>query len=708
MPSSLPNNAALTSLFSELAKKTKEEQAGAMRLLFQSKRETDKDITRKRAARSEAARIIIPDCKDPKRREKCLADPERFLRTYLADRYRLDFGRDHRFMIESVVSAAQRGGKQAIAAPRGRGKSEIVKGLMLYLPLALLSRFLLPIAATTDLAEALFGDFKRKIQTNILLAEDFPEVCWPVRELDGAPQRAGKQHVDGVPTRIVWTGDMISLPHVPGSPYGGIKMSYYGLDSAFRGVNVDGDRPDFVLIDDPETAESARSDTQIEDRENILDRDVAGLEGQDKPMAIVVLTTVQNHKCLSAKLTDATRKPAYNGRRFGMIVKWPEHLDLWDEYIAMRRADQTAGDEFANNATQFYLANAEKMNAGVEMISDHFKEIEDNEGNPTVFSAIQQAYNKICDTSLEAYQTEYQNDPVPEEKPETTGLTPGKIASRISGLLQGERHQDTEITTVGIDIGKYYSHWVKVGWRGNAIGNIIDYGIMETPGVTVDCAEKAVEQALLKALTAWRTDITATNTPDFCLVDSGDYSAAIYEFVRRAGGFPFAAAKGWDTRRFKQKPDGKGIRAFVECYASHQPAEGLWLYNAHTEYWKEWLHERFNTEPFDENQIANDGSLTLFAAPTDRKRHLAYSHHIMAEETVYQFTPGKGMKRTRVERSRNNHYLDATALACCAAACMGIKVVPRQPVVQTATQIRARAKPKFTNQYGQPFLATER
>jgi hypothetical protein len=669
----------------------------------------DKDITRKRQERSEAARITIPECKNPKRREQCLADPERFMRTYFADRYRLAFERDHRFIISSVIDIASKGGRQAIAASRGRGKSETVKGLLPYVALKGLSRFLLPIAATTALAERLYQDFKRKLATNDLLLEDFPEVCWPIRSLEGAPQRAAKQHVDGKLTKIVWTGDYISLPHVPGSPYGGVKMAYYGLDAAFRGVNIDGDRPDFILIDDPETKESAKSPMQIEDRENIIDRDIAGLVSQDGVMGIAVLTTVQTIISLSAKLTDPKIKPAFNGKRFGLIEAWPSSLEMWDEYIAIRKANQEAGDKYGIGAVEFYLTNRDEMDAGVKMITSHINQIEDDDGNPTIYSAIQQAFNKIADTSLAAFKTEYQNDPEPEEAPETTGLTAGRVASRISGLIQGEYHKDTETVTVGLDIGKYYSHWVKIAWHGNAIGNIVDYGIMETPGMMTATDSRAVMAALLPALLQWRTDIAADGKLDFCLVDSGDYGDAVYEFIRQVGGNPFAAAKGWDSGRFRMpKEPTKDKRPFQECYAAHQPSERLWLYHVHTEHWKQWLQERFVTATFDENQQFNDGTLSLYSAPDDRKRHLSFSHHIVAEERRDTYVPGKGTVRKWVTVSRNNHFLDATALACAAAGCLGVRIIPRVDARPISQQIRQPQKPRIVNPYGQPFLATER
>jgi hypothetical protein len=359
-------------------------------------------------------------------------------------------------------------------------------------------------------------------------------------------------------------------------------------------------------------------------------------------------------------------------------------------------------------AVDFYLANRAAMDDGVVMISDHYNQVETEDGRQTVYSAIQQAYNKIADTSLSAFKTEYQNDPDPEEVPETVGLTAGKVASRLSGYLQGEIPTNTEHITVGLDIGKYYSHWVKCAWHGNAIGHVVDYGVMETPGMATATDSKAVMAALLPALLQWRTDIDPEGKLDFSLVDAGDYTDAVYEFVRQVGGTPFAASKGWDAGRFRLGKEQPDRRLFIEAYAHKLPAEKLWLYNVNTEHWKQWVHERFNTATFDESEMLNDGSLSLFSAPGDRKRHLSFSHHIVAEERREIFVPGKGMTRKWVTLSKNNHYLDATALACAAAGCLGVRIIPRTSVQPTAPQVQPKPRAPIVNPYGQPFLATER
>ena len=156
---------------------------------------------------------------------------------------------------------------------------------------------------------------------------------------------------------------------------------------------------------------------------------------------------MQNAKCLSFRLTDRKIKPSHNGVRFGMVIKWPTRMDMWDEYIVMRRANQECGDEHGLKAIQFYLSNRAAMDTGVEMLASHFVDVE-IDGIQMVHSAIQQAFNKIADTSLGAYKSEYQNDPDPDEQPDTVGLTAGRVASRISGLVQGDSHAETVHTTI--------------------------------------------------------------------------------------------------------------------------------------------------------------------------------------------------------------------------------------------------------------------
>lgn len=682
----------------------------------------DRDAGRKREKRSEASRIYIPGVVNPARRERCLADPVDFLLTYFPKKYTIRFGKHHLKMIDVIISRAKYGGRQAVAAPRGCGKSELVKGLLVYLVLAGLVQFPVVGAATEKLGRRLYNDFRGKIAKNKLLLQDFPEVCYPVRALDGAPQRAGRQHVNGELTGIVWTAtDYIRLPDVPGSSYGGVLLSSFGLDAAFRGFNIEGARPDFVLIDDPETRESAKSYDQGVDREDIIDKDIAGLASQEDNLAIVVLTTVQNCYCLSYRITDPTTRAAFNGIRYGMIVKWPTDMDLWTEYISIRHKDQAGGDEHGLNAVKFYRDNREKMDAGAEMLSDHFVSITLDDGTELVHSAIQQAFNKIADTNMESYKTEYQNDPTPDDNEKKTELTAAIVANRISGLGKNELPACEGVRiSMGIDLGDHYGHWVKTAWTGNAAGCVIDYGVMEVPGYVKGQSREAKEIAVHKALLEFCPRAAEENPPEFCLIDAGDgdHTQAVYNAVLQLGGSPWAASKGYAEGRFHMPViTAESIqykRAFEECWAGRDRDKGIWLYHVNTEHWKNWLHNRFLTPTFTQESIDAgqrefaDGSLSLFHSD-DKKQHHTFSHHMVSEMRQERFVEGKGWVRKWVVKNKfNNHFLDALALACAAAGCLGVRLISRVGVSPQPVQVPARPVRQLMTPHGQPFLITER
>jgi hypothetical protein len=182
------------------------------------------------------------------------------------------------------------------------------------------------------------------------------------------------------------------------------------------------------------------------------------------------------------------------------------------------------------------------------------------------------------------------------------------------------------------------------------------------------------------------------------------------------GGTPFAASKGYASSKFHHGTESPTRRLFDHVFANHQPQERIWLYIIDVEHWKGWLQERFLTATFNEAHQFNDGSLSLYIGH-DKKRHMAFSHHIVAEMREEQFVPGKGVVRKWKELSKNNHYLDSAALACAAAGCLGVRLIPRVTADQMQKAIaRSEAKPAQRSRpgivastpHGQAFVATQR
>lgn len=651
--------------------------------------ERDTDATRKRDRRRESARITIPQCRDPRRRERCLEDPELFLRTYMPKKFRQPFGRVHSRIIETIHDRAITGGKKAIAAPRSRGKSTIVKGMNIYLTARELVRFIVPICATTKLAGRIYKDYRDEWGKNDLLYEDFPEICAPVRELEGAPQRASRQHIDGHLTMINWSAtDFLRLPRVPGdandylqslgrawSPYGGVKMTFAGLDAAFRGLNIDDDRPDFLIIDDPETRESAKSYEQIEDRKDITQKDIEGLEGQEKPIAIVMLTTLQNTFCYSAQFTDPETMPAWEGERYGWVERWPARMDLWDDYIAKRKAAQAAGDRLGMAAVDFYLANRAAMDDGVVMLADNFKAIATKDGRQAVYSAIQEAFNKIADTSMAAFMAEYQNDPEEVGDEFKVRIQPHTVIGCQADFDRYSIASDASITVAGVDVRKTELHYVRLACGDSIKNQLSDYDVRShgTSETTVEQAEHLIYEGLGSLQAAWdETPLIDTNQThrglDLVLIDKGWMGSWKEDGTR----------KTWASQPVELFCMERGLRRFLPAkgapnYRSPAPSEGViigdnWHMNRgagaerscteviwNAEHWHSLTEELFASDVGERFRlfVAGDGV---------HKGHERLSQHIRegAQDLIDLRKQGSA---TRKQRYRRDHWWDAIAMA---------------------------------------------
>jgi hypothetical protein len=681
----------------------------------------DKDALRKREERSESARIFIPECVNPKRREACLQDPERFMRTYLPRKFRQPFAKVHRKLIAEIWDRATTGGRKAMAAPRSRGKSTIVKGMNVALVCAERVRFIVPICATTKLAGRLYRDFQYEIGHNDLLLEDFPEICWPVRALDGAPQRAPRQHIDGRKTNIYWsTTDFLRLAKVPGdaneylkslgnewSPYGGVKMTFCGLDAAFRGLNIDDDRPDYLIIDDPETRESAKSEEQVKNRIETIERDVEGLEGQEKTIAMVMITTIQNNYSLSAQFTDKDIRPSWDGERFGWVVKWPAREDMWEEYVSLRRQGQVSGDRHGQKATDYYLANRSAMDEGVELLADTFKQTVTIDNTQLVFSAIQEVYNKISDTSRDSFFTEYQNDPPEAEKIDSIDLTAAHVAGCKSGYARGVKPDWVQYVTRGIDMGKTVCWWVDLGFSSDGTGCVIDYGKFETFGLTAKSSDDVIELAMINALTNFVGGNDINYEIDYALVDSGYKPESVYEGCRRIEDNYFPV-KGPDGNYRQPKPDPERHKLFFECHCSivrDRNNKDIWLFHPNTEYWKNWLQERFVLDPWT-GQTRTRGSMAIYDS-VSVKEHSQFSRSIVSERLEHQPLPHKGFKKVwNVIDRNNNHWLDAAGYACAAASMLGVTLIEAESV--QIVEVKEPTTKPLTDPYGRPFVAMNR
>jgi hypothetical protein len=287
---------------------------------------------------------------DPARRRAADRSLILFCETYFPAKFALAWSDDHRRIIAQMQTAIETGGWFALAMPRGSGKTTLCLVATIWALLTGRHAFVMVICSGEDHATALVTNMKIELQTNDLLLEDYPEVIYPIRCLEGEARRASGQLHHGKRTLIGWKADEIILPTVPGSPASGALVRVAGITGHIRGANharPDGVtiRPTLAIVDDPQTDESAKSPTQTANRLATIRGAIAGLAGPDKRITILIPCTVIQEDDLADQLLDRRRNPEWHGERTQMVYKFPRSERLWEQYAELREESMRNGGD---------------------------------------------------------------------------------------------------------------------------------------------------------------------------------------------------------------------------------------------------------------------------------------------------------------------------------------------------------------------------
>jgi len=684
--------------------------------------EKEYDRERKAKQRATGREVYIPVPKNMERRLACLRDPELLLTTYFWETYHEPFTEDRRDMLLSIWRAAQYGGDQAIAASRGEGKTTLAIDGAFCLMLAGLCNFPVVVGKNQDSSSDELMALRERILMSESFIEDFPEIGVPLQSVGPSTANARLQTVGKTFIRMYLgpkhfafpTITNEQLPHWPKgleSVASGQVMGAVGIDGRLRGFKFRSKRPKLAVIDDIEDKESANSELQIEKNESIIEEDIGGMGSSAERIARVYLCTTLNRKCNAYKYTDRKQKGSWNGRRYRKMIKRPDRMDLVTEYIEMRKF-RHAEDPDARDAFRFWRDNQSEIEAGciVSNPYSYSKKIH-SDGEPMELSTCHAYFNKVADFGEKAVATEIDNDPPETVGPQGIGITADMVLSRISGLGKRQLPMNTVALTAAIDLGKYRCHWVVAAWWQGAGGVVVDYGVAEVHGNDKTDNAEASEPAIYRALLNWRdellnknyTDATGTiRKIDFCLVDSGAFTNAAYEFCRDVSGI-FHPSKGQNPYRQK-KASTETIIAGANLHASRLQSQNLWLYELDTNYWKQWVHERFLTPTFDEHNMLRRGSLSLYSSEGS-KTHNSFAQHIVAEELVTEFKEGKGTKTYWDVKNDNNHWFDALCYAASGSEACGVKLMAQSDDTIEPRHIsgdKPKPKPK-AHQHGNRF-----
>lgn len=636
-------------------------------------------LDRTRSLRAQGRDIVIPEIVDPDRRECCKFDLVLFCETYLRCVFKKPFCPDHIRILKELERKILYGGLKSFAAPRGWGKDSLLLAAIIWAISYGHCKYIVYAGPRKDFACDRLSNIKAIFERgSIDLLEDFPEICVPARALQGSTQRGNTQTVNGVLTDIHWGVDSIRLPMVAGSPSSGAIIEAAGINQGNRGFNIDSKRPDFFVVNDIEDARAVKSLKMKASFESVIDQSLCGIAGPGEMLSGFILCTLLEFGCLSQKYTDPTAKPAWNGERLKALVSPPEHADMWDIYIELRREGRASKtDPNARWAHAYYVVNRAEMDLGAKVIwADNFIEYPGEDGQPIEVSALQHVYNEIADKGELYFLTELQNDPPMPTESASNALTPHLVAARLSGYPHGIVPEGAVKVVHAIDMGAREIHWGMAAFYQDGSWTGFDYGRIRIAEVaeSVDqtANKEALERELLRALRLHRAQIEAQpykdsegndREIDLTLIDSGWFPDLVYRFCRESGR-RFRPTKGDGSMigekisRFNLGKPAENTKPGYHYVARFDPSHG-WLWHVDTNFWKEWLHRRLLQAP------GSVGCGTFYG--NEPREHRLIAKHICAERF--------NLEKNAWEKTANqNHWLDVYVLCCVAAAMLGIRL----------------------------------
>lgn len=337
------------------------------------------DVERQRARRAKLYEIgPLPEVEDKARRESCRFDFLRFILTYCRDLL------DHEpstEIIEGLIKPIERailhGGLELPVFGRGIGKTTIIKCAIRWAFAYGHKRFIVVIAATKEAAvegifreciEALGGDSESDDGSLSLFAADFPGLALPIAALDGNVHAAAKQTVNMKRTDMRFTASRFRLPSARGldgrflEPSHGAIFIACSMLSSLKGLVKKNERPDFVILDDPETEKQAASRELTDKAERFIKASMGKLfSNKREPVAVMAITPIQEGD-LCTRFMDRKRHGEWHLTKTPVAQGWNErHESLAALYKLAFYEDIAAQSIEREISRAWYLAHKEEF-----------------------------------------------------------------------------------------------------------------------------------------------------------------------------------------------------------------------------------------------------------------------------------------------------------------------------------------------------------
>ena len=272
---------------------------------------------------------------------------------------------EYLFKMLPEVAADPNSRSETVGAPRGEGKSTKVSQIYpLWRIVTGKTHFALIVMDSIDQAYPMLEAIKAELEFNPRILTDFPEAAG-----------AGK----------VWqAGTIITNSNV--------KVQVAGSGKKLRGMRHGPHRPDLCVLDDIENDEQVQNPDQRNKLQSWVEKTIEPLGGVGKKYDIIYIGTILHYDSV---LSRTLKNKFWNGRIFRAVKRWPDRMDLWEEWETIWRNYGEAA------AMAYYREHEAEMLAGAQ----------------TSWAArgILELMKKRAKIGAHSFACEYQNDPASGE-----------------------------------------------------------------------------------------------------------------------------------------------------------------------------------------------------------------------------------------------------------------------------------------------------
>ena len=569
--------------------------------------QTGTERKQKHAANKRA--ITRRQCADPKRRRRMEKDTAKWLMYYMRAAFPFPWSEGHRAIIHNSEHAAATGTGTTVAAPRGEGKTTVLRGVAINLVARGIVRFPVLAGWKHNDAAAAYKMWLRMLCDSPEFQADYPEITQPFEISTHATalklltwadtgKRIGAQ-VDTMLKQVV-------LPDSLGA------VAARSVQGDVKGLNVtlaDGTvlRPDLLLLDDAQNPKQAANPKTVEKTVDTIENELMGLAGPRKRLTTFCACTVEAESDVSEHFLS---RPGWTSIRVSRITTWPgggyggdwplkpddPQRELWDDWNRIRLGP----DDGEIKAVRWYKKHKAALTKCMRVSWKH--RFDDKRGEPDAkYSAMRDFYDKGADVFARAQQ----NLPLARGA-NLYELTPAVVQSRADqDRLPGVVPDWAQTVIATTDVNPSYALTSAViAFGANQRAAVLWYGLYTGAPLPVhkEDTEAQTRQQIYKALAVHGRELAALPCmPNHWIIDGGGSpEGTVIDLAHNAPKIcslqaSCAFGRGWRNYR----PTARAKYRVIAGEQAHRVVERRdrqWIiFNA--DYWREVAQRAWTGEP---------------------------------------------------------------------------------------------------------------